>query len=129
MTPILERGDRHGQDSPNRLIGLAAALVVACGGYRTYRHGGAFYSYPSQAGTTLDDLAATLALKRSYVVTALSAPDSGVAYVAESIGPQADGGVESFDTQMVTADESGLQGSNQKLKASPMRALSSPVTA
>jgi hypothetical protein len=76
---------------------------------------GPAYAYLTGAGTTLDDLAAKLAQNSSYVVTALSAPDSGVAYVAESIGPLADGGMESFETRFVTVDEVDLQAGASEL--------------
>jgi hypothetical protein len=69
------------------------------------------YSYLSATGVTLDELADSLtrdSQARSYVVTALSAEDSGIAYVAESIGPLADGGMEDFDTRIVTASEADL---------------------
>lgn len=80
--------------------------------------GGAVYSYLTAAGSTLDELSATLvqsAQNRSYVVTALSAPDSGIAYAAESIGRLPDGGLESFDTRIVTADESALEAQAEAL--------------
>jgi hypothetical protein len=73
--------------------------------------GGFVYDYLSATVATLDDVSAALGANveaRSYVVTALSAPDSGIAYVAESIGVLPDGGRETYDTQIATATEAEL---------------------
>jgi hypothetical protein len=73
--------------------------------------GGFVYDYLSATVATVDDVSAALAVNaeaRSYVVTALSAPDSGIAYVAESIGTLPDGGREAYDTQIATVAEAEL---------------------
>jgi hypothetical protein len=79
---------------------------------------GPTFSYLTATGSTTDKLSAALAQdaqSRSFVVTALSAPDSGIAYVAESRGALPDGGLESFDTQIVTASEETLDAQSQLL--------------
>lgn len=80
--------------------------------------GGPTYTYLSDTGSSLDALAARLAaddVSRSYVVTAISATDGGVAYVAESIGPLPDGGLESFESQIAVADETNFNAQVEAL--------------
>src|SRR5476651_1472609 len=72
---------------------------------------GPAFSYKSAAGVTLADLSADLAQSaesHSFVVTALSALDSGVAYVAESRGILPDAGLDAYDTQIASASEGEL---------------------